>query len=654
MTIIHKTGLWRCGLLLLSAAVLLLSAAPARPQGQQAEAEAFEDTTSIMFLGEQLYEVSIASRKAEPLRRAPAAVTVIKQEQLVKYRTLADVLRTIPGFFVDRNELKERIYLRGVPDSFLVMMDGVPFSSDASTIDYPRGMELSLDYIEKIEIIRGPGSALWGPDAFSGIVNLVTKKAQDYTGVALRGETGSYDTRLGSVQAGWSHKGWDAYMFGSVASSEGFESDLPGDEKRHDDRYGEIYAKLSYRDVFELSGRYSRYRDYYSDPHFMLEGSEHKSFSFVQATLNKSFTNSALFVQGWFQYFDSLDDYDRSRYEQFNRQYGLEVKYDHSLWNNHFVTLGVSFRYNDGTETTFKYNDQDFEYFPSYTTNLTSLYIQDKWKILENLELTAGVRYDYHDEYKNFTSPRVGINYIFLKYFNIKLLYGRAFRTPSLAVVIEESSLDPEQIDSYEVELGFNYKNRLSLEVNYFYNEFDNLIERDALGDISNRGDDIIKGVEVSLRWAPLSWLSLYGNYSHLFGNRQRGTEATRLVPSEQEPGETTETTVESFLNVAPDNIINAGIELGPWRRFRLTLDMNYVDRRKLAQGLEEFSNGRRHLSSYVLFDLNLFVDDFPFDNARLRFTVKNLTDKEYFTRGVFGLVEGEGSSMYLTLSYRY
>jgi len=70
-----------------------------------------------------------------------------KQRRSEKYRTLAEALRGVPGFFVDRNELKERIYLRGIPDSFLVMMDGVPFSSDASTIDYPRGADLSLDYL---------------------------------------------------------------------------------------------------------------------------------------------------------------------------------------------------------------------------------------------------------------------------------------------------------------------------------------------------------------------------------------------------------------------------------------------------------------------------------------------------------------------------
>ncbi|MCP4717114.1 MAG: TonB-dependent receptor plug domain-containing protein, partial [Deltaproteobacteria bacterium] len=109
--------------------------------------ESIFSETELMFIGEELYTVSIASRKPEPLRRAPAAVTVIQGEQLKSYRTLAETLRGVPGFFIDRNEVKERIYLRGIPDSFLVMMDGVPFSNDSSTGDYPRGMELSLEYL---------------------------------------------------------------------------------------------------------------------------------------------------------------------------------------------------------------------------------------------------------------------------------------------------------------------------------------------------------------------------------------------------------------------------------------------------------------------------------------------------------------------------
>ncbi len=322
---------------------------------QQADARAQDspaapplDETGLMFMGEDLYTVSIASRKAEPLRRAPAAVTVIQGKALSSYRTLAEVLRHVPGFFVDRNELHERIFLRGIPNSFLVMMDGVPFASDASTVAYPRGMEMSLDYIEKIEIIRGPGSAMWGPDAFSGVVNLVTKKGEKLQGAQVSAELGSDDTRGTNMQCGFAKNGWDTFLFGSSSQSHGFEDDLPGGGQRLDDRFGEVYGKVSYKDIFEISGRYSKYSDYYSEPVFKLNGEQSKPFSFIQATLNKSFEKSSVSLQGWYQFFNSFEDYDPTRYRQKNSQYGAELKYDQTLFSNNYATFGSSIRYNDG------------------------------------------------------------------------------------------------------------------------------------------------------------------------------------------------------------------------------------------------------------------------------------------------------------------
>jgi len=648
----NKEGL-RAGCSILLWIALCLSQA-AQAQDTVPDAASVFEETELMFMGEELYTVSIASRKAEPLRRAPAAVTVVQGEELKKYRTLAEVLRRVPGVFVDRNELKERIYLRGVPDSFLVMMDGVPFSSDASTKDYPRGMELSLEYIDKIEIIRGPGSALWGPDAFSGIVNLVTKKGEKLQGIAITGEAGAYQTRGSSVQAGFGKKGWDAFLFASASQTEGFEHDLRNGRHRKDDHFGELYGKISYKDILEISGRYSEYRDYFTDPVYVLEESEYKPFSFVQATLNKSFEKASLSLQGWYQNFDSLEDYDQTRYEQENNQWGAEAKYDQTIFGNNFATLGASLRYNDGKKTTLRYNGVHYDYFPDYTTHLISFYLQDKWKIFDCLEATFGIRYDNHSEYHRFFSPRLGINYFFLENFNIKLLSGRAFRTPTLAAVIEKSGLDPEEIDSYEAELGYHYKNIFGVEANYFYNKLKKIIERDATGSIANRGEENIKGVEVSLTCRPHPAVSFYANYSHLLGSRQKGARTTQTIPSEQDPNQTIESTLESFFNVAPDNVFNLGVDYSFLRHFRVSLEMNFVDERKLAKGGADYTAGRSRLGAYALFDVNLFVTDFPLKHAEFALKIKNITDKTYKTRGVFGLVDGEGTGGYFVFRYKF
>ncbi len=271
------------------------------------------------------------------------------------------------------------------------MMDGVPFASDASTRDYPRGMDLSLEYIEKIEIIRGPGSALWGPDAFSGVVNLVTKKGEKLQGGQVSAELGSDDTRGTNMQCGFAKKRLGRISFRLIVSdATALKMICPAAASGAMTASAKLYGKVSYKDIFEISGRYSKYRDYYTEPVFLLEGQEFKPLSFVQATLNKSFATSSVSLQGWYQFFNSLEDYDPTRYRQKNKQYGAELKYDQTLFESNYATFGASIRYNDGSRTKLRAYGEEFEYFPRYDTRRYSTYFQDKWKLTDNLETTVG------------------------------------------------------------------------------------------------------------------------------------------------------------------------------------------------------------------------------------------------------------------------
>jgi outer membrane receptor protein involved in Fe transport len=440
----------------------------------------------------------------------------------------------------------------------------------------------------------------------------------------------------------------------STTKTEGFEYDLHNGEERPHDHYFEAYGKLSYKDVLEVSGRYSRYRDFYTEPTFIYEGSESKPFSFIQATVNKSIRDVSISLQGWYQYFGSEDDYGQPVFKQHNKQYGLEGKTDFTLFENNYLTIGSSCRYNNGSKTVIDFEDQKFDNFPSYFTRLYSGYFQDKWKINKNLEATAGLRYDNHSIYGGFYSPRAGLSYLFLEYFNAKLLYGRAFRTPTLAFISQNISLDPERIDSYEAELGFHYKNIFGATVNFFYNELENIIEPNVSGTISNSGGDNIKGVEVSVTGKPYRNLLVYANYTHLAGNRQKGISDTIAVPIEEDPDQNTETTIESFFNVAPNNVANVGIDYTFLNHYRTTLELNYVGERKLARGLETVYGERRKLGSYVLCNVNFFIKDLPVRNLELRLKLNNIFNKQYKTRGVFGLVDGAESSAYVLLSYKF
>jgi len=304
----------------------LLSQEKGTEGGGEEEKESIEEIfkdTKVMFVGEDLYTVSIASRREEPLRRAPAAVTVIAGEDLKKFRTLAEALATVPGFFADRSETKNRIYLRGIPDSFLVLMDGVPFSNDNTSIDYPREMDLSLNYLEKIEIIRGPGSALWGADAFSGVVNLVTKKGKDVQGTIVASEVGTFNTQRYHLLSGYNRANFDLLLSANYTASDDFEHNIPNLSDRLRDYYAEFYGKLRYKENLEISGRVSNYKNFFSMPGFNYNGEEYTPFSFLQVTYNKEIGSSSnLLLNAYLEHFKSLEEQQYFTSSSENWQYG--------------------------------------------------------------------------------------------------------------------------------------------------------------------------------------------------------------------------------------------------------------------------------------------------------------------------------------------
>ena len=627
--------------------------------GEESIEDIFKDT-EVMFIGEDLYTVSIASRREEPLRRAPAAVTVITGEDLKRFRTLEEALASVPGFFVDRYEVKNKIYLRGLPDSFLVMMDGVPFSNDTSTSSYPQGLALSLDYLEKIEIIRGPGSALWGADAFSGVVNLVTKKGKDVQGTLVSSEVGTFNTQRYKLLSGYNKRDLDLLVSAAYSTSHDFEHNpprqnglLPDPGERKRDYFSEFYGKLRYKENIEISGRVSNYKNFYSEPRFGYNGEEYTPFSFLQATYNKeigSFSN--LLLSAYTEHFESFEASQLLTTRTENRQYGWELKYDFNLFKNHYTTLGVAGRINDGkrTKTLIKlFNAPIFTAIPSFYTHRQSVYLQDKYKVSDTLEITAGVRYDKHSEYKRTLSPRFGLSWSFFNDFNLKLLYGRAFRTPNLAVLLNDSNLRTEKIESYEAELGYRYRNVLSLKLNFFYNRLKDIVEEVSLGIVRNRGRDQIKGIDFSVLYQPVSYLSLYANASYLFENRD-GFEATYQINS-PDFSEVQEINIDNSL-VSPRSMFHWGIRYSFFNYFTANLDCSYYAKRKLP--LNPFYQRRGTISPYLMVDFNLFLNHLLDDRLEMSLKARNIFDSDYHTRGRYSVIDGAGRGVFFSLKYKF
>lgn len=160
--------------------------------------------------------VTIATGTARPLAESAAVTTVITAEQIKSMGAteLHEVLETVPGMHASVQGLSGdyNYSLRGIRNATnsqtLFLLNGTrittPFRGTLMT-----GLELPIDAIQQVEVIRGPGSALYGADAFAGVINIITKKAKDINGATAGGRVGDHDTQSGWGQYGTEWAGWD-------------------------------------------------------------------------------------------------------------------------------------------------------------------------------------------------------------------------------------------------------------------------------------------------------------------------------------------------------------------------------------------------------------------------------------------------------------
>ncbi len=235
-----------------------------------------EEITDEELLFMEIPVVVTASRMEQIVTEAPSSVSIITAEDIKKYgfRTLADILRSVRGFYTTYDRNYHYIGVRGFsrPGDYntrvLLLVNGHRINNnvyDQASIgtDFP----LDVDLIDRVEIIRGPGSSLYGSNAIFGVINVITKRGQDFKGAEISGKAGSFNTYKGRYSYGnqfrnglemvlsgsyYDSKGDDQLYykeFASPATNNGIAEDLDYD------RYKSLFGEFSYHD-FTLQGAY--------------------------------------------------------------------------------------------------------------------------------------------------------------------------------------------------------------------------------------------------------------------------------------------------------------------------------------------------------------------------------------------------------------
>ena len=647
------------------------------------------DDTMLMFVGEDLEVLSIASRRQESAWQAPAIAQVVTREELEKrgIRTLSQALEMIPGFYMAQKEWGTQPYLRGIPDSVLFLYDTVPLGSDISKSLHPLDHELSLASVKRIEIIRGPGSVLWGPDAFAGIVNVVPMTGKDLDGV----ETGLLYGCPGDQEAFYVNTGhdaglWDAFL--SVSGREGEEDDtisnlvrfwgdgdIPvtsedrfGEEKPGRSHYLEASGRFSFRDWFTVSGLLSDYKRPYAMTEEDLTWLESRSapFGFIKLEAKKDLNlSSALRFTGSYSWLNPEYEIIDLTLKQKERTSYYEIIYDRSfLTGRGLFTGGLSYRERHIEDAPIwdgylpEYLEPENEDFlpiiteEDYHARLWSFFGQYNHKI-GDVDLWLGVRNDKHDEYKDHVSYNAGAVWSASSQWVFKVLYGTAYRTPFASQLLEEEEAELEKIKTLNVQIVWDISKHAGLSLCGFASRIENHIMEDPYAGLSQPNNQDIKGVEIQGRLLPVKGLHLSANLTLIDNSGPdeiyHYNDYSFILPDGTVVKHFTDLTYP--YDTGPNSLFNLTGTWQPVEKVTTFARLGYFSSRQLI-----YPRATEYGSSpgVWLLDLSATIRDFVLPDFELEFSVRNLTDKEYDTPGTYSTIEGEPFSATVMLRKRW
>jgi len=640
--------------------------------------EDFFDMSIERLMDVRIDTVYGASKHTQNLAEAPASVSIITAEEIrcYGYRTLADILQSVPGFFINYDRFYHYVGVRGYRPAgtydtgILLLIDG--HRTNQNVGDGPAfgtHFLLDVDLIEKIEIIRGPGSALYGSNALFAVINVVTKRGADIGGLELSGQVGSYKTTKGRITYGQKiESGPEILVSGTRYRSDGPtlyfpEFDSPetanGWVDNDDDQFENVAANVQWGDVSLLLAHTDRDKRLPTAPWGAVFGDKRTrdwdENTLVGLTYAKELSdawavNGRLAYSRYYYYGDWPSDYaeegedpdivvNRERYR--GRWWEAEAHIVGKPVDGHTFTAGGEFRYNQLQEQ-INWDEETYLY-DSRSGHNWGLYVQDEFRLFDKTTFVGGLRYDRYGSSGGNLNPRLALIQGIREDTTIKLLYGRAFRAPSVYELYYNdggystkaaNELDPEIIETWEAVLERVLTPHWKGTVSAFYYKMDDLIAKytdpsDGLQVFRNVDQVDAPGVELALNGRWESGVSTRASYSYV----------------DAEDGATDEDLVNSPRHLARLNLIVPVLE------------------KALFAGLEVQYNGRSRTldedetDAFVLTNLT-FTYRSPSKRLEITAGVYNLFDREYsypaFDEHVQDQIEQDGRTFRVGLMYRF
>lgn len=654
--------------------LLILSsvAAPVFATEQQANGEEHFFEMPIEDLIEiEIETVSTASKYEQKVTEAPSSVIIITAEEIRKYgyRTLLDILRSVPGFYetYDRNYGYLGVRGFGRPGDYnsriLVLIDGHRINENVSdSFGAGTNFHLDVDLIEKIEVVHGPGSALYGGNALFAVINVITKNGRDYRGLELSGEIASFDTEKSRMTYGnVLDNGLDFLVSGTYYDRDGEtlyyrEFDDPstrnGRVKNDDDDFKSFFVKTSISDFSLTAARVRREKGIPTAPWGTVFGDRGTRTwdydSLIGLTYQHGFPDD-LSVEAKLSYnqYDYYGDYVYDdgagpyvNKDSFKGDWWLsELELTKKLSEQHKLISGVEAQYNVRQDQ--KNWDSDIYLDKGESSKSWGVYIQDEFKVWHNLTIFAGLRRDYYDATGDIVNPRAGLVYNHSDDTTLKLLFGKAFRAPSVYELYYQDgsttkpnpSLKPETIKTYEAVLEKYFDRNFHGSISGYYYKIRDLIDQTTDTDgwimFDNLDEVTAKGVETAL---DIKWVSGI-----------RGRAAYSYV-------QTLDKTTRSSLANSPKHMVNLNLILPVIKDTLFAgIETKFTDTRKTLRG--------DRTDDAIVTNLTLTYENIV-KRLELQVGVFNLFDEKYgypgFAEHTQDIIEQDGRTVGVKLTYRF
>jgi len=490
------------------------------------------------------------SRLDQTMTEIGSSVSVITRDHLEELGVdfALDAIATAPGVTVNQNGAfggNASVRIRGASnDQTLVLIDGVPVNDPTGTGGGYNFAYLDTDTIERIEVLKGPQSTLWGSDAIGGVVSITTKRPTEGLSGTVFGEYGSFNTLRGGASISNANEIGDFRLAATGLTTDGISKADEANGNSEDDGYdsqtvsakGGLNLPASVR--LETSLMWSDAESEYDSYAFGAQGSVADGDEVTNSeTLSGNITLKAPLFDGRLE---NLVQIGYADIERENTSNGVQS----------YFTEGdrVLFRY----QGTFAINDTNTLAFGTereetsaneQESSIDSLFALYEFKPVDSLTLTGGIRVDDHETFGSETTGRVAAAWTATDQLTFKASWGQGFKAPSIfqstyictfcGLTAPNTNLKAETSEAYDIGVQWQSADeRIVLGATLFDQETENMIDFSYTAGYDNIALVDSQGVELTGAYAVNNWLGIAASYTFIDSEDGNGNALARLPES--------------------------------------------------------------------------------------------------------------------------